>query len=160
MRVASANRRGITVFTLSLFVLFLFPFFTYTQTNTGNLMGFIYKSDNKTPVKDGQIILEDIKTNKVFKSNITDKTGDYRLMNVPAGEYKVSIRIKKQSYKITKVDFLVKIMPGKTMFISFSLKGGKFPVAIIIVGTAAAIGAGMLIGTLLCEECEQSPTQR
>lgn len=115
------------------------------QPNTGHLRGFIYKSDGQTPLWGGQVVLQDVKNNLVFRSNVTDSTGDYKLLNVPSGEYKVLIVAKSRPYKVKTIDFLIKIVAGKTATISFSLqkaiKGLFFLeepccLALIIAGTA------------------------
>lgn len=115
------------------------------QPNTGHLKGFIYKSDGRTPLWGGQVVLQDVKNNLVVRSNVTDSTGDYKLLNVPGGEYKVLIVAKSRPYKVKTIDFLIKIIAGKTTTISFSLqkaiKGLFFLeepccLALIIAGTS------------------------
>ena len=88
----------------------------------GNLRGFIYKRDGKTPLWGAQVLLKDVKTGKIFESNVTDAVGDYKLMNIPEGNYKLKILVKDKDYEVKTVDFLVKIFDGKTSAISFSLK--------------------------------------
>lgn len=96
------------------------------QEETGHLVGFVYKKDGKTPIKDAQLILEEIekgkKTGNKFESNVTDETGEYKMMNLPAGFYKGKILINKKHYKIKRLDFFVHIIAGETNFVSFSLK--------------------------------------
>ncbi len=88
----------------------------------GNLKGFIYKRDAKTPLFGAQVLLKDVKTGKIFESNVTDGVGDYKLTDIPQGNYKVKILVKDKDYEIKTVDFMVKIFEGKTSTISFSLK--------------------------------------
>ena len=152
------TRKNIVICIISLFMLFTFQTSILAQENTGNLMGFIYKEDGKKPLKNAQVIIIAVKDDtKIFKSNVTDKNGDYKIENVPAGEYKIQIRYKDKPYKIKRIDFYVKIFPGKTTFLSFSLKK-KFPVAIIIIGTAATIAAATLI--VHKKEKKVSPVER
>jgi hypothetical protein len=102
-------------------------------------------------------VITHLENKKEFKSNITDKNGDYKIMNLPAGEYQVNIRYKDKPYKVKRIDFYVRIFAGKTTFISFSLKK-EYPIAIIIIGTAAAAGASKIIKSP--EEKKVSPTTR
>jgi len=88
----------------------------------GNLKGFIYKRDGKTPLWGAQVLLKDVKTGKVFESNVTDAVGDYKFTGIPEGNYKLKILVKDKDYEVKTVDFLVKIFDGKTSTLSFSLK--------------------------------------
>lgn len=88
----------------------------------GNLKGFIYKRDGKTPLWGAQVLLKDVKTGKIFESNVTDAVGDYKFMDIPEGNYKLKILVKDKDYEVKTVDFMVKIFDGKTSTLSFSLK--------------------------------------
>ena len=94
--------------------------------NTGHVEGVIYKKDGKTPLKDARIILEQMeknkKTGRVYRSNITDESGEYRLGNIPEGFYKGKIMTGKKRYKIKRVDFYVHVIRDETNYLSFSLK--------------------------------------
>lgn len=154
------------------FIFSLFPSHSYAneikEVKIGNLMGFLYTKDCKTPVKGAQVILTRVKKDKdkeekytgekVFKTEITDSNGDYKLIDIPIGNYKISIKLDNKNYKVKKIDFLATIIEGKTSYMSFCLKI-KRSVAIIIVGTsaAAALGASVAGGG---EEEEQSPTKK
>jgi len=149
---------------------------TGTNTNSdeyepgrGHLRGFIYKPDGETPLFGAQVVLEDAKSRQVFRSNVTDSTGDYELLNIPAGNYVVHILSRDREYKVKTVDFLVKILERKTTTISFSLKksGGGFLFFLYEPCCEAAVISGTaLVAALikkfsgLGEEPEQSPTQR
>jgi hypothetical protein len=96
---------------------------------TGNLEGFIYKADGETPLKDARLVLEKIekgkKKGKTFESNITDETGEYKLLNIPVGFYKGKLFLNKKHYRIKRLDFFVHVFDGETNFLSFSLKNVK-----------------------------------
>lgn len=96
----------------------------------GNLKGFIYKRDGKTPLWGAQVLLKDVKTGKIFESNVTDAVGDYKLTDIPEGNYKVKILVKDKDYETKNVEFLVKIFNEKTSTISFALK--KFRKCLIL----------------------------
>ena len=127
-----------------LFILVSVPVYSdSTSTDVGEMMGFVYGKDMKTPVKNVQIILTEVKEKKdksekkVFRSDITGEKGDYKIAGIDPGTYKVSIKVRNQMYKIKKVDFLVKIFGGKSSFISFSLRKKSVPpIAWIVTGTA------------------------
>jgi hypothetical protein len=119
---------------------------------TGNLKGFIYKKDGKTPRWGAQVLLEHGKNGKIFESNVTDAVGDYKLMDIPEGDYNVKILMKDKSYKVKTVDFKIKIMDGKTTRLSFALKKGGLPLIlglkicqfIALIAGIAAVGVVVL----------------
>jgi hypothetical protein len=150
--------------------------FDITDTKTieyepgcGHLRGFIYKPDGETPLFGAQVVLEDVENRQVFRSNVTDSTGDYELLNIPAGNYLVHILSRDKEYKVKTVDFLIKIRERKTTTISFSLK--KAPGGFLFFLLEPCCDAAVIAGTALTialikkftdlkEEEEQSPTQR
>gem|GEM_PF-1737772 len=162
------------LFTLTMFLVFMLPTANFANTDepntqntqdTGQLRGFIYKSDDKTPLWGAQVVLQGVKSQQVFRSNVTDSTGDYEILDVPAGDYAVTIMAKNKIYNVKRVDFLIKIVEQKSTTISFSLKksirGLLFFIlrpcclATIISGTTI----GLAVGKAIREEPEQSPTQ-
>jgi hypothetical protein len=125
-----------------------------SENNTvgkGNLKGFIYKRDGKTPLWGAQVLLKEVKTGKIFESNVTDAVGDYKCMDIPKGNYKIKILVKDKDYEVKTVDFLVKIFDGKTSTLSFSLKKSrKFLIfGIPLCKVFAIIGALATIGVLV-----------
>jgi len=158
------NQKSLTFSILGLFLLYVLPWpMLAVEENLGILRGFIYKSDNKTPIWGSQVIIQDIKTGQILESNVTDSTGDYKIEHVPPGDYKLLIWTKDRPYKTKKIDFLVKILAGKTTTLSFALKRSVLPfflqpcgMAVLIAGTAL----GVAIGKKPPEEPPQSPTER
>lgn len=135
----------------------------------GHLRGFIYKPDGETPLWGAQVVLQDVETRQVFRSNVTDSTGDYEVLDIPAGNYVVLILTRDKVYNVKSVDFLIKIIAGKTSTISFSLK--KSPPGFLFFLLDPCCEASVISGTALVialvkkfsdlkKEPEQSPTQR
>ena len=122
------NKMGVAVILiLGLFLILPAGIFAAAPSQeTGNLEGVIFKSDGKTPLKNAQLILEEVvkgdKTGKEYKSNITDETGEYKLEDIPVGIYKGKIMLNSKRYKIKRVDFYFHVFPGETNNVSFSLK--------------------------------------
>ena len=114
-------KKHLVMFTLSLFILCTIPT-TVIAAGTGNLKGFIYKKNGRTPLWGVQVLLKDIDTGQIFESNVTDALGDYKLREVPSGLYQVLLLAKDKAYKVKKIDFLVRVFEGKTSTISFSPK--------------------------------------
>ncbi len=136
----------ISFIAVTFFIFTIFPFTGFGQVDEsqlGTMAGFVYGRDLKTPVKDAQIVLTEVKLKddnnspRVYQSEITEKKGDYKIEKIIPGNYKVTLRLRNNLYKIKKIDFLVTIMPGKTSFISFSLRKKSIPpIAWVITGTA------------------------
>lgn len=122
------TKKNLTMIILSLFILVTYVL-PSGAAGTGQLKGFIYKKDGKTPLWGVQVLLKDTTTGAIFESNVTDAIGDYKLLDVPAGLYQALLLAKDRAYKIKKVDFLIRIFEGQTSTISFSLKkpAGFFP---------------------------------
>ena len=132
------------------------------ESKLGTMAGFVYGRDLKTPVKDVQIVLTEVKLKdddnspRVYQSEVTDKKGDYKIAEILPGNYKVTLRLRNNLYKVKKIDFLVTIMEGKTSYISFSLRRKSVPpLAWIITGTAICKALDTPD-----EEEPASPTQR
>ena len=132
MRNKISYKNRWVLFTLGIFLFFMLPMAslagTYGQDtqDTGHITGVIYESDGETPLRNGRLTLEEFvkgkKTGKVFKSNVTDATGEYRIENIPEGHYKGKLMINNKQYKIKRVDFFFDVMAGETNFVSFALK--------------------------------------
>lgn len=126
----SSNNKNIwLLFTLGMFLFFMLPMAGLSDTyepNTGHITGFIYESDGETPFRNSQLILEEFvdgkKTGEVFKSNVTDATGEYRIENIPEGHYKGKIMVNNKHYKIKRVDFFFDVIAEETNYVSFGLK--------------------------------------
>ena len=119
-------------------LIFLFAFFSLIHTfiiaqteSGGKLIGFIYKSNKKTPMKDAKVILINILDGKQYESNVTDDKGDYTIDQLPPGSYNVYLEINDKEFKVKKIDFVVKIEKDKISFMSFSINK-RFPFIIII----------------------------
>jgi len=113
------------------------------ESKLGTIAGFVYGRDMKNPVKDVQIVLTEVKLKKdessprVYQSEVTDKKGDYKIDGILPGNYKITLRLRNNLYKVKKIDFMVTIMEGKTSFISYSLRRKSIPpIAWIVTGTA------------------------
>ncbi len=113
------------------------------ESKLGTIAGFVYGKDLKSPVKDVQIVLTEVKLKKdessprVYQSEVTDKKGDYKIDGILPGNYKITLRLRNNLYKVKKIDFMVTIMEGKTSFISYSLRRKSIPpIAWIVTGTA------------------------
>ncbi|MCK4889075.1 MAG: carboxypeptidase regulatory-like domain-containing protein [Candidatus Aminicenantes bacterium] len=149
---------------LFFFVITISPILSQVdESKLGTIAGFVYGRDLKTPVKDVQIVLTEVKLKKdessprVYQSEVTNKKGDYKIAAIIPGNYKVTLRLRNNLYKIKKIDFLVTIMEGKTSYISYSLRRKSIPpIAWIITGTAIC----KTLDSTFFEEDPASPTTR
>lgn len=174
-----SNKKGFIVLWVG-FLFFILPLVSSADTQIskyteeyepgcGHQRGFIYKPDGKTPLWGAQVVLQDVENRQVFRSNVTDSTGDYELLNIPAGNYMVFIMSRNKTYNVKRVDFLIRIFSSKTTTISFSLK--KSPGGFLFFLLEPCCEAAVISGTALTialinkfsglkKEKEQSPTQR
>ena len=113
-------------FPMIIYLLVWFPLRLQGSENnprgTGKCKGFIYKRDGRTPLWGAQILMKNVRSGKIFESNVTDGIGNYKLEDIPEGNYRVKILVKNKDYKVKRVDFMIKIFEGKTTFVSFALK--------------------------------------
>ena len=131
----------------------------------GNLMGFVYEEDGKTPLEDARVILRKVKGergDKEYRSEETPETGDYRIDNVPAGRYRALILTETD--KLYPTLSAVNVVADQTVVRSFHLAprrpfGAFFiepcGIAMIIAGTALTVKIIKKGG-----EEEVSPTER
>ncbi len=104
----------------TLFIFTSSPFlFAAEKIQTGNLVGFVYDKDGKTPLKNAVVLLKNLKTNEVYRSQPTGEAGEFRLTGLPDGFYVVGIEVDTNKYNATGA---VRIVAGKTATLSFSLR--------------------------------------
>lgn len=116
--------KSMALFTLFCFGFLLFPVSNFAKPSTGNLMGFVYGKDGKSPIQDAIVLLRGVDTDKVYQSEPTSKTGNYRLSNIDTGIYVVGLKINEGAYN---VDSYVKVASGKTDTLSLSLESPPNP---------------------------------
>ncbi len=165
--------KTVSILTAMAFVLVSSPLlFAAENAQAGNLVGFVYGKDGKTPLEGAVVMLKNVKTSEVYKSEPTGKAGEFRVTNVPEGVYVVGISVGEEGYNSAGA---VKVAAGKTETVSFSLKpmpatppAGKktkgkkgffkspVGIAVIVAGTAAII-YGIYKLTKEEEEEEVSP---
>ena len=111
--------RSIVLFTIFSFSLVSLALSAFAKPAPGNLMGFVYGKDGKTPVRDAMVLIRRVDTGKVYQSKPTGELGTYRLLGIEAGTYVVGLKIKEKSYNVNKH---VKVAAGKTSFVSLFLQ--------------------------------------
>jgi hypothetical protein len=102
---------------ISLTVLFFFlvtsiPLAIPAEDNLGILRGFVYSNDGKKPLTDAVVLIRETVSQRVYKSEMSKKSGAYKIEKILSGTYAVGIQYKGQDYN---VDALLKIKPKKQM---------------------------------------------
>jgi hypothetical protein len=131
----------------------------------GNVMGFVYEEDGKTPFEDATVILKKVEAeegDKEYKSEPTPETGEYRIDQIPVGRYRAVIRTGNG--KLYTTLSAVNIVADKTVIRSFHL-GPRRPFGAFIIwpcGVAAVVAGTALVIKIIREkeEDEVSPTER
>jgi len=88
----------------------------------GNLIGFIYLADLKTPLADALVKIRAVKDGVELKSEPTDKNGSYKLLGVDEGQYILGVSAKNGDYNL---EVLIQIKGGETGKLSLVLKEGQ-----------------------------------
>ena len=110
--------------TLFCFCLLVFPVSNFAQPSTGNLMGFVYGKDGKSPLSGAIVLLKGSDTDKVYQSVPTGITGDYRISGIDAGTYVVGLQVNEDTFN---VDGYVEVAGGKTDTLSLALGSSPGP---------------------------------
>jgi hypothetical protein len=105
-------------FTLFCFCFLVFPASNLARSSDGNLMGFVYGKDGKSPLQGAVVLLKGADTEQVYQSEPTGKTGNYRIENIDVGTYIVGLKINEDTFN---VDGYVEVAGGKTDTLSLAL---------------------------------------
>ncbi|MCU0288826.1 MAG: carboxypeptidase-like regulatory domain-containing protein [Acidobacteria bacterium] len=105
--------------TLYCFMFLVFPVPGVAGPSSGNLMGFVYGEDGKSPLQNAVVFLRGVDTGNVYQSKPTGKTGNYLLSDIDAGSYVVGFKVNEKTFN---VDGIVTVVEGKTDTLSLSLE--------------------------------------
>jgi len=108
------------VVTLFCFCFLVIPVSQFAESSNGNLMGFVYGKDGKSPLPGAIVLLKGADTDKIYQSIPTGKTGTYRIDNIDIGNYVVGLKVNEDTFN---VDGLVEVAGGKTDTLSLALGG-------------------------------------
>ncbi|MDI6849192.1 MAG: carboxypeptidase-like regulatory domain-containing protein [Candidatus Saccharicenans sp.] len=109
---------------LSAFALLILPVEGFSASNSqgGALVGFIYASDMKTPVKNAVVKIRHVDTGQEFVSKPTDEKGFYKLEQLKEGSYVVGITAQDGDYNFGHV---VRVKEGEVGKLSLALMRGE-----------------------------------
>jgi len=121
--------KSVVLFTIIFFSLLGLAVSGFAKPPAGNLMGFVYGEDGKTPVQDAMVLIRAVDTGKIYRSKPTGEFGTYKLLGIDPGTYAVGLKIKEKSYNVN--DY-VKVASGKTSIISLLLvpAGSRWEISI------------------------------
>lgn len=105
-------------FTLFCFGFLVFSLSNFARSSNGNLMGFVYGEDGKSPLQGAIVLLKGADTDKVYQSGPTGKTGSYKIANIDVGTYVVGLKVNEDTFN---VDDYVMVAGGKTDTLSLAL---------------------------------------
>lgn len=118
MNLKSFPGRGKIFLTLFCFGFLVVPVSNFAKPSIGNLMGFVYGNDGKSPLHDAVVLLRGADTDKIYQSEPTCKTGSYKIANIDVGTYIVGLKVNQETFN---VDGYVNVAEGKTDTLSLSL---------------------------------------
>lgn len=117
LKLFYGGKKGV-LFIMLCFGFMIFSVSNFAQPANGNLMGFVYGEDGKSPLPGAIVLLKGANTDKVYQSVPTGKTGNYRIANIDAGTYVVGLKVNEDTFN---VDSYVKVAGGKTDTLSLAL---------------------------------------
>jgi len=112
MVMKKSGRKWISSLILALFSLATFPYLGIAQENMGNLRGFVYGDDGKSPLKDAMVLIRNLTSLETYKSEKTNKKGFYEIKDIPPGSYAVGIQHENKDFN---VNVTLEIKPKKQM---------------------------------------------
>lgn len=111
---------------LSAFTLLILPVEGFSRTDKtargGALVGFIYGSDMKTPVKNAVVKLRNVENGYEFYSTPTDATGAYKIEQLREGKYVLGITAPDGDYNF---GYVVSVKEGEIGKLSLALMRGE-----------------------------------
>ena len=113
---------------LSAFALLILPVegFSARVDKGGALVGFIYASDMKTPVKNAVVKLRHVDSNYEYFSTPTDENGSYKIEQLREGSYIMGISAPDGDYNFS---YVVRVKAGEVGKLSLALKKDETPMA-------------------------------
>ncbi|MGB9835400.1 MAG: hypothetical protein ACPLRX_01515 [Candidatus Saccharicenans sp.] len=110
--------------TIVSFTLIMLPLESVAKSNPnyGSLVGFIYGSDMKTPVKDAVVKLRSLDDGKEYASTPTDANGAYKIDQVKEGKYILGVSTPEGNYNF---EYAMAIKGGEMGKLSLALKSGE-----------------------------------
>jgi hypothetical protein len=110
--------KAVAWFTLFCFGFLVLSLSNFAKPSSGNLMGFVYGEDGKSPLQGAIVLLKGADTDKVYQSGPTGKTGNYKISNIDIGTYVVGLKVNEDTFN---VDGYVEVAGGKTDTLSLAL---------------------------------------
>jgi len=118
MRLKLFPGKAAAWFTLFCSGFLVFSLSNFAKPSNGNLMGFVYGEDGKSPLPGAIVLLKGADTDEVYQSGPTGKTGNYKISNIAVGTYVVGLKVNEDTFN---VDDYVMVASGKTDTLSLSL---------------------------------------
>ena len=113
---------GSGVLISALLLLFLFQPSLASAQQTGQLTGFIYGDDLKTPVQGAVIKLKNIVDQTLIESTPTSADGLYTIVGIKPGRYVIGIQVGTSGYNCEYILYFKAGVVGK---LSLALRTGK-----------------------------------
>jgi hypothetical protein len=89
------------------------------NSGQGNLIGFIYAADGSTPVEGAVLLVQNVATEKIYRSTKTDKLGIFKIQDLDEGLYIAGVSTEKGDFNMNNV---LGIRANETAKLSLALK--------------------------------------
>lgn len=147
-----AYRRIGPMWLLLLWVVLCVP--AFAQRNTGTIVGLVTDSTGAA-IPNAAITVTNVETG-VIRTEVSEKTGDYRVVSLPPGRYKVAVSVAGFA---TEVHEGVDLQVDMDARVDFAMKVGKVAESVIVTSGAPLINTenGELGTTLESQQIEDMP---
>jgi len=110
--------------TIVSFTLIMLPLESLAKSpaNYGSLVGFIYGSDMKTPVKDAVVKIRNLENGQEYASTPTDANGAYKIDQIKEGKYILGVATPEGNYNF---EYVMAIKAGEMGKLSLAIKPGE-----------------------------------
>jgi hypothetical protein len=106
------------------FALFVVPFgeVAWAKSQTGELVGFVYAQDLKTPVVGAVVKVRNMANQKEYASGSTDANGMYKIAGIDEGRYILGITAPTGDFNF---DYMMTLKAGELAKLSVGLAPGS-----------------------------------
>ena len=106
---------------LGAFSFLIIPKDGLAQAGSGAMTGFVFGSDQRTPVENAVVKLRDVKNGHEYQSEPTNQSGLYSLKSLPEGRYILGVSSTKGDFNF---DYELQIKAGEIAKLAVALKPG------------------------------------
>jgi hypothetical protein len=121
-RFSPTKSAGPVLLISALTALVLFQAWPASAQQTGQLNGYLYADDLKTPVPGAVLKLKNILDQTIYESMATKADGFYSVVGIKPGQYVIGVQFGADGYNC---EYILYIKGGEAGWLSLALRKGK-----------------------------------